>query len=114
MGTSIHCRLGFLISPNAALIGSLQIDPAGDCGICEPVTVITPQLDYEEAFEGWKRAWKSKAKQDFIAEIVDLYSDDFPAFTDELRNRSVDEAFDRWWTLSELSVLEIDPTWRPA
>lgn len=114
MATSIICRLGFVISPKPELLPFLQIDSTCEHGLCEATAVITPRLDYEDGFEGWKRAWKSKAKQDFIAETVSLYSEEFPTFIDGLRKLPTDESFDRWWTLSELHVLEINPSWRPS
>ena len=114
MGSSIICRLGFLISPKAELLSFLKLPATGDHLLCESITVITPALDYEEAFEGWKLAWKAKAKQDFVADIVRRCSAEFPRFTNQLINGPIDELFDKWWTLSELSVMEIDPSWRPS
>jgi len=79
--------------------------------ICRPVTVITPIRDYEDAFEGRKRAWIAKAKGDFVAEFANLWSADFPQLTAQLTDA---ECFDRWWSVSEIDILEIDPRWNPS
>ena len=79
--------------------------------ICRPVTVITPIRDYENAFEGWKRAWLAKAKGDFVAEFTNLWSEDFSQFT----ARHVDSGcFDQWWSISEVDIMEIDSKWEPS
>src|SRR4051812_34734614 len=98
MATSILARLGYLVSPKPALFAALQLDPASEHILCETVTVITPLLDYEEAFEGWKRAWTSKAKQDFLTDVAGHCSEDFPAFAEQLLKEAASESFDRWWT----------------
>jgi hypothetical protein len=111
MTNSILCRLAFLVSPKPELLQSLGLDAKGGHEICRPATVITPVRDYQEAFEGWKRAWMTKAKQDFVTEFVATWSDAFSVFTAELGQP---ECFDRWWSISEIDVIEIDSAWKPS
>jgi len=111
MTNSIRCRLVFLVSPKPELLQSLGLDAKGGHEICRPATVITPVRDYEDAFEGWKRAWMTKAKQDFVTEFVATWSDEFSGFTAQLGQA---ERFDRWWSISEIDVIEIDSAWKPS
>src|SRR5712671_3414915 len=92
MARSILCRLAYLVAPRPELFQALGLDVGAGHEIGRAVTVITPVRDYEDAFEGWKRAWMTKAKQDFIAEFVSTWSDDFPRFTAQLQQP---ESFDR-------------------
>jgi hypothetical protein len=114
MAKSILCRLAFLVSPKPELFASLQIDSKAEHPLCDPVTIITPRLDYEGAFEGWKRLWRAKAKEDYISEVIDLWSEHFPEIINQLRKEAASESFDQWWTISELDVIEIDDAWRPS
>lgn len=111
MANSILCRLAYLVSPKPELAHSLGLDARGGHEICQPATVITPIRDYEDAFEGWKQSWMAKAKQDFVTKFVATLSDDFPGFTAQL---SQPESFDRWWSISEIAVAEIDSAWTPS
>lgn len=104
-------RLAYLVTPRPELLLALNQEDEDGHEICQPVTVITPARDYEEAFEGWKKAWKSKAKQDFVASFVGLWAENFPAFTSQLQQP---ECFDHWWTLLEIDVMEIDSAWAPS
>ena len=110
------CRLLYLIAPKPELFAALSLDPKSDHAVCKPTAVLTPRLDYETHFEGWKRAWISKAKRDFIREFLELWSGgDFQAFTGRLRDAGEDERyFDYWWAIREIDLIEIDPTWRPS
>ena len=92
----------------------LQIDPQSEHLLYEPVSVITPRLDYEKAFEGWKRAWKTKAKKDFIADFIDFWSEEFSELIGQPRKDAESEFFDKWWNISELDVIEIDDAWWPS
>jgi len=103
------CRLAFLVIPKPELLRAL--DASGGQEICRLTSVITPVRDYEHAFEGWKRAWMAKAKQDFVAEFVLIWSDEFPEFTAQLQ---VADSFDHWWSLSEIDVVEINSAWKPS
>lgn len=93
------------------------------------VGILTPHLPFETFYEGWRFSWQRKAKADFIAEFVDLWSEATanyclepgepevpPSFLTHLRESpSAETAFDRWWTLEEvLEVMEIDAQWRPS
>jgi hypothetical protein len=98
--------LAFLVTPKPELLQALSLEAKGGHRICRPTAVITPVRDYEGAFEGWKRAWLTKAKQDFTADFVVTRSDDFPGFTAQLGQP---ECFDRWWSISE-----IDAVWIPS
>jgi hypothetical protein len=111
---SIDCRLAYLISPRPELFGALALPSSSQHDVCKPVAVITPILDYEEWFEGWKRSWLSKAKEDFVAEFLSMYADQFPAFKHELCSAPPVESFDRWWTISLIDVIDINPSWRPS
>jgi hypothetical protein len=111
MAKSILCRLAYLVTPKRELIEALGLDAESGHEICRPSTVITPVRDYEDAFEGWKRAWMTKAKQDFISEFVAAWSGDFPAFTAQLGQP---ECFDHWWSISDITVTEIDSAWTPS
>ncbi|MHA3774502.1 hypothetical protein ACXR0O_23505 [Verrucomicrobiota bacterium sgz303538] len=111
MITSILCRLAYLVTPKPELMEALGVSEEDFREICSPVTVITPLRDYENTFEAWKRTWAAKAKEDFVAEFVHLWSDAFPEFTSQLQPR---ESFDQWWSLSEIDVIEIDPAWKPS
>jgi hypothetical protein len=110
------CRLLYLVTPKPELFGVLNTDSKSNHAACKPTAVITPKLHYETHFEGWKRAWMSKAKRDFIREFVGLWSDgDLQTFTGRLRLvEDQEHSFDQWWTIRELDVIEIDPEWRPA
>lgn len=109
MANSIQCRLAFLVTPKPGFLQALGLRDGHEIG--RPWTVITPIRDYEDAFEGWKRAWLEKAKQDFLVEFVSTWSEDFPAFTVELRQP---ESFNRWWSISEIEVVEIESAWKPS
>jgi hypothetical protein len=111
MAHSILCRLAYLVTPKPELSRTLELDECTDHEICRPVSVITPVRDYEDAFEGWKRAWMAKAKQDFVSEFVSTWSDEFPEFTALLQPT---ESFDRWWSMSKIDVIEIDSAWKPS
>lgn len=76
--------------------------------------MISPALDYETWFEGWKWSWVAKAKRDYIAMVLRHCADQFPEFATELRADSSLESFDTWWTISRVSVMEIDGAWRPS
>jgi hypothetical protein len=93
------------------LLRALGLDESGDHEVCRPASVITPLRDYEDAFEGWKRSWMTKAKQDFVAEFLSTWSDEFPDFTAQLQPT---ESFDRWWSISPIDVIEIDSAWKPS
>jgi hypothetical protein len=111
MANSILCRLAYLVTPKPELLGALGLEAKGDHEICRPVTVITPIRKHEDAFEGWKRAWMTKAKRDFITEFADVWSEEFPEFTAQLGEP---ECFDRWLSISEVDVIEIDSAWKPS
>jgi hypothetical protein len=113
MANSIQCRLAYLVTPRPELLQTLNVEAKSGHDICRSTTVITPIRDYEEAFEGRKGAWVSKAKRDFITEFVDLWSGEFGAFAAQLRAAADPECFDKWWTISEVDIIEIDPAWRP-
>jgi hypothetical protein len=97
------------VTPRPELAQVLGIEPGHE--ICRPATVITPIRDYEDAFEGCKRAWMTKAKEDFIGEFLTTWSADFPGFAEQLRQT---ENFDRWWSMSEVDVIEIESGWKPS
>ena len=111
MAHSILCRLAYLVTPKPELLRALGFDASSGHEICRPASVITPVRDYEDSFEGWKRAWMAKAKQDFVAEFVRMWSDEFPDFTAHLQQL---ESFDRWWSMSQIDVIEIDSAWTPS
>ena len=111
MTHSILCRLAYLVTPKPELMRALSLDASSGHEICRPASVITPVRDYEDAFEGWKRAWMAKAKQDFLAEFARTWSDEFPDFTAQLQQP---ESFDRWWSICEIAVTEIDSAWTPS
>ena len=111
MASSILCRLAYLVTPKPELLQALRFDTTSGHEICRPATVITPVRDYETAFEGWKRAWMTKAKQDFITEFAATWSEDFPGFTAQLGQA---RCFDRWWSISQIDVTEIDAAWTPS
>jgi hypothetical protein len=50
----------------------------------------------------------AKAKLGFVTEFVSTWSDEFPDFTAQLQPT---ESFDRWWTISQIDVIEIDSAW---
>ena len=109
----MKCRLGYLVTPKPELLERLGIEQGDDP--FGTVAVITPLNDYEQAFEGWKKAWLLKAKQDFVADFLDVWSDNFQEFVTELRGLSAPENFDRWWTISLTEdVIEIDASWKPS
>jgi hypothetical protein len=111
MANSIPCRLAYLVTPKPELLKALGLEAKGGHEVCRPTIIITPLRDYEDAFEGWKRAWMTKAKRDFVSEFTDVCSEDIPEFTAQL---SDPECFDRWWSISEVDVLEIDSAWTPS
>jgi hypothetical protein len=111
MTHSILCRLAYLVTPKPELSRTLGIDESSAHEICRPMSVITPVRDYEEAFEGWKRAWMAKAKQDFVSQFARTWSEEFPDFTAQIQQT---ESFDRWWSMSEIDVIEIDSAWKPS
>lgn len=111
----------FLISPRQSFFERLKISQ--DHPASEVVGIITPRLPYETWFEGWRRAWRTKAKQDFLEDFRDLWSSPdgleasiSPEFVKELYNEEpADQLFDRWWTIREdFDLLEIDEAWRPS
>jgi hypothetical protein len=110
MAQSILCRLAYLVTPKQALRQTLALEESSRHEVCQPTTVITPILDYEEAFEGWKRSWLTKAKQDFVSNFARTWSDEFSDFVTQLRPT---DSFDHWWSMSEISVIEIDSKWKP-
>jgi hypothetical protein len=116
-------RLVFLVHPKQALLGRLQLQPN------HPVTkswvVMTARLPYEKCFEGPKRAWQEKAKQDFVRGFIEEwsaaermnepYEPSIPSdFLTELRaSESSNLTFDQWWTLEgQINHVEIDEDWR--
>lgn len=103
--------MAFLVTPKSELLQTLGLDARGGHKICRPATVITPIRDYEDAFEGWKRAWITKAKQHFINKFVATWSDELSGFTAQLGQP---ECFDRWWSISEIDFYEIDSAWKPS
>ena len=111
MAHSILCRLAYLVTPKPELLRALDLDDAGGHEICHPASVITPVRDYEDAFEGWKRQWMAKAKQDFVTEFVRTWAGEFPDFTAHLQPT---ESFDCWWSMSKIDVIEIDSAWKPS
>ena len=111
MVNSILCRLAYLVTPKPELLRTLGLEASGVHEIGRPAAVITPLRDYKDAFEGWKRAWIVKAKQDFVSEFAATWSEDFPGFAAQLQQP---ECFDRWWSISEIAVTEIDPAWTPT
>jgi hypothetical protein len=111
MANSILCRLAYLVTPKPELLQALGLEAKGGHEICRPATVITPVRDYGDAFEGWKRAWMTKAQQHFVTEFVATWSDDYPGFAAQLGEP---ECFDRWWSMSEIDVIEIDAAWTPS
>ena len=113
MGKTIMTRLSYVITPKAELLQSLKLDPNSRHEICRCSVVITPIRDYEESFEGWHQSWISKAKHDFVTSFADVRSEDFPAFTAQLRNTSALENFDTWWHITKSDVIEIDERWSP-
>lgn len=109
----MKCRLAYLITPKPELLEKLGIDrdddPIGN------VAVITSPKDYEQAFEGWKGAWLLKAKEDYVADFLHVWSDNFQEFASDLRSLPVSEIFDRWWMISMMAdVIEIDGAWKPS
>ena len=111
MANSVICRLAYLVVPRPELLQALGLEATTSEEVIRPVAVITAAHDYEETFEGWKRAWRTKAKQDFVSEFIATWSADFPAFTDQLQSP---ECFDQWWSTSEIDAFEIDPAWTPS
>lgn len=110
MAHSILCRLAYLVTPKPDLIRELSLDGSGH-EICRPAAVISSVRDYEDAFEGWKLEWMAKAKQDFVSQFVRTWSGEFPDFTIQVQQT---ESFDRWWSMSEIDVIEIDSSWTPS
>jgi hypothetical protein len=107
------CRLAYLVTPKPELLRTLKIEPGTSNEVCRPNVVITPIRDYEEAFEGWKRAWKSKAKHQFVTDFIELWPEEFPQFTAQLRDAPAEECFDKWWNITEADIFEIDAAWNP-
>jgi hypothetical protein len=110
MANSIQCRLAFLVTPKQELIKELGFQKFGDHEICRPTSVVTPERDYEDAFEGWKSAWKNKAKKDFLSKFKVTWSEDFPQFVAKLAET---KCFDQWWSISEIDVIEINSARTP-
>ena len=113
MGNTIMCRLAFMITPKAELLKNLNVEPKSSHWISRGTVVITPIRDFEESFEGWKQSWISKAKSDFVANFVKVWSEDFTTFTAQLRGTPVSEHFDRWWSITETELIELDAKWNP-
>jgi len=103
-------RLAYLVTPRPELLRALGLDSSGHHEICRPAAVITPPRDIQDGFEGWKPTWMAKAKQDFVAEFVSTWSDEFPDFTAQLQPA---ESFGRWWSITQIDVIEIDSAWDP-
>jgi hypothetical protein len=114
MNKPVTARLGFLINSRPELLSRLGVRPGSYHILCESYTVITPKLEYEIWFEGWKRSWVAKVKADFVAMVLHHCSEEFPDLAAELRDDGNRELFDKWWTISRLSVMEIDGEWRPS
>jgi len=62
----------YLVHPKDALLTRLRV--TADHPAAAITGIITPRLRYETHFEGWGRAWKSKAKSDFLASFIELWS----------------------------------------
>jgi|GEM_PF-3764123 len=109
----------FLISPRPAFFERLSISEDHPAG--EITAILTPRLPYETWFERWRFAWRAKAKHNFPDYFCELWSPPVPPesialdFVQSLQTtESVDERFDRWWTIREqIDFVEIDETWRP-
>jgi hypothetical protein len=112
-------RLVFLITPRAEFLRRLEIESDPDDPTCETVAVVTPELHYEQHFEGAKKAWITKAKRDFIADFTRVWrtvDNPYGEIAREL-DRAGDSLieFDKFWRLQQGDdVLEIDPDWRPS
>ena len=110
----------YLVRPRDELLTKLGI--TADHPAMAVTGIITPRLRYETWFEGWGRAWRSKAKGDFLTSFIKLWSSPFaPAgvssdFLATLQTSDESERlFDMWWTLQErIDLLEIDSDWRPS
>ena len=111
MKNTIVCRLAYLVNPKPDLSRAIGVETVSGHEAVRPVVVITPLRDYESAFEGWKCMWIAKAKQEFVSEFVANWSDDFPEFFAQLQQPM---CFDRWWSISQIDVVEIDPAWKPS
>jgi hypothetical protein len=110
----------YLVRPKDALLAKLGVRT--DHPAASVTGIITPRLRYETWFEGWGRAWRSKAKSDFLASFIKYWSNPFaPAgvsseFLAALQvPDDAERLFDLWWTLQErIDLIEIDPDWRPS
>ena len=109
-------RLSFLITPAPELQDRLQPDFAeGDF----TTVVVTPDLDYEGHFEGWKKAWRAKAIEQFTEDWISNWLDSESELGEVARSmngsQDLSVEFDRWWTIDlKDDVLEIAPEWRPG
>jgi len=110
----------YLVHPKDTLLATLRI--TADHPAAAVTGIITPRIRYETHFEGWGRAWRSKAKSDFLVSFIELWSSPLaPAgvpseFLATLQApEDAERLFDTWWTLQErIDLLEIDPDWRPS
>jgi hypothetical protein len=53
----------------------------------------------------------AKAKQDFVSKFAHTWSDELPDFPAQLQQT---ESLDRWWSMTEIDVIEIDSAWKPS
>ena len=106
-------RLGYIVAAKKELVEKLRRDSTDlHEYFSENRILATEEHDYEESFEGWKRAIEDCAKSTFIKETV--YALDFKE--DELKEtfgkfKSDLELFDRWWALKESDCEIIPTTW---
>jgi hypothetical protein len=118
----LHRRL-FIIRPRPEYFATTGLPP--DHPSSEVVAILTPRLPFETWYEGWQLSWRTKAKQDFIADFAELWATAFPfetvqevptEFLAQLTTDSPAESvFDRWWFIEEHRDLrEMDETWRPS
>ena len=112
-------RLVFFVSPTEELEQRLGIESSPGDPTCETTAVITPELHYEQHFEGWQKAWKEKAKLDFIADFSATWRNSDNAIGAVARELDAADdplkVFDQFWRLQQgEDVIEIPSDWRPS
>jgi hypothetical protein len=107
-------RRVYLVEPTKQLVALLSFDPYHP--LREVAAIVAPELNFHLHYEGWRKAWESKAKATFVEGVVADWCDSPPVFllVTDLQARSHAEAFDSWWTIREIHHLSIDESWRPS
>ena len=107
-------RRVYLVEPTNQLVALLSFD--SNHPLRNDVAILCPELDFELHYEGWRKAWESKAKSTFVEKVISDWGDSpsVSFIVTDLQSRSYAEAFNFWWTIREIDHSSIDAFWHPS